>query len=153
MSNRIYTVIYCLLFLGTLVSGQCPERNILLKRLSYPMDSSKTQEQLVELLPYVGSMNACPYKNDSVHAFLLRRIGGLYLLQGDYLKGLHYYKQFIDIVERNAGKPTVNIKCLLGGYYWLSVFYDSLRMVNEKWEALDNCANIGEKIGIVDRSN
>jgi CHAT domain-containing protein len=153
MSNRIYIVIYCLLFLGTFVSGQCPERNILLKRMSYPIDSTKTQEQLAELLPYVDSMNACPYKNDSVHAFLLRRIGGLYLLQGDYLKGLNYYKQFIDIVERNAGKPTVNIKCLLGGYYWLSVFYDSLRMVNEKWEALDNCANVGEKIGVVDRSN
>src|SRR4030095_10718200 len=26
-------------------------------------------------------------------------------------------------------------------------------MVNEKWKAMDNCANVAEKIGIVDRAN
>jgi hypothetical protein len=59
----------------------------------------------------------------------------------------------VSIVSENAGKPSMNIENLPAGYYWLSVIYDSLGMINEKWKALDNCANMAEKVGIVDRSN
>ena len=155
MGNRIYTVIYCLLILGTSVSGQCPEKNILWKRMSYLRDSTKlsSQEELTALLPYVDSMKACSNKNDSVHARLFRRIGYLYYIQTDFIKALEYYGEYVSIVSENAGKPSMNIENLPAGYYWLSVIYDSLGMINEKWKALDNCANMAEKVGIVDRSN
>ena len=155
MNSRVHILIYWLLFLGTSVSAQCPDRNFFLKRMNYLRDSSKisSQDQIAILLPYVDSLNACSEKNDSIHAQLFRRIGALYYHQTDYIKALDYYGQYVNIVAENEGNPSVNIKILPGGYYWLSVIYDSLRMINEKWKALDNCARMAERTGVIDRSN
>ena len=123
--------------------------------MNYLRDSSKisSQDQIAILLPYVDSLNACSEKNDSIHAQLFRRIGALYYHQTDYIKALDYYGKYVNIVAENEGNPSVNIKILPGGYYWLSVIYDSLRMINEKWKALDNCARMAERTGVIDRSN
>jgi tetratricopeptide (TPR) repeat protein len=155
MNNKGHILIYFLLFLAPIASGQCPDRKFLLKRINYLRDSTKvsTHDQLAILLPYVDSVNKCHYKNDSIHAQLFRRIGALYYEQTDYIKALEYYQEYVHIAAENADKPSMNIRNLPGGYYWLSVIYDSLRMLNEKWKALDNCASMAERIGTIDRSN
>lgn len=153
MRKKVSIIIYSL-FLATLSAGQCPDKAVLLKRMNYLRDSFKSpSEQLSELLPYVNRIDDCIDKHDTVYAFLFRRIGGMYFLQGDYLKSLNYYRQFIDMIEKNPLRPSADIKNLPGGYYWLSRIYDSLNMVKEKWKAMDNCTNIAEKIGTIDRSN
>ncbi len=155
MGIKIFTVICWVNLLVLSASAQCPDKAELLQRMYYLRDSSKHpyKEQLSELLPFVERLNACADKNDSVTAFVFRRIGGLYYLEKEYLKSLDYYRQFINIVEKKTGTASADIKNLPGGYYWLSTIYDSLHMIKEKWKAIDNCTNVAERIGTIDRSN
>ena len=151
--------IIILIGLGFLYSislpAQCPDQEVLWQRIIYLKNISKppAKEQLAELLPKLDSMNNCANRQDSVHGLLFRRIGTLYFEQTDYVKALQYYRQFVGVIEANIGKPSVNPKELVRGYYWLSVIYDSLNMITEKWNALDNCATIAEKINYIDRAS
>ncbi|MGZ5192077.1 MAG: tetratricopeptide repeat protein, partial [Flavisolibacter sp.] len=157
MGKGLFVLLSCVLLFTASLRGQCPHRDTLWKRMQPFRDTSVLvlNTQLQEYLPHLDRMKNCPYKNDSIHALLFRRIGALYFKLGDFTNALEYYRQFINIFMENAGKPAVDIDMtkLPGGYYWLSVIYDSLNMVNEKWKALDNCMDIAEKIGNVDRSN
>src|SRR4030095_3925135 len=123
------------------LSGQCPDKETLWKRLDFLVNSStiSTKDQLAELLPIEATMSHCPYKNDSTHAFLLRRIGANYFLQGDYLNAVQYYRESIKIVTENANGGRVNPRALVSSYYFLSVFYASLNNVLEEMRALDSC--------------
>jgi CHAT domain-containing protein len=153
MRKGIFILIVFLLFLKVSIRGQCPDRDSLYKHLNYLRDSSKLspKEQLAVLSGYLDKMNTCPYKNDSTHAFLLRRIGYLYFLQNDFLKAVPYYHQSIKIMTASAGKPS-DLKQLISSYYWLSANYDSLNNVSEKLKALDSCAAIAKRINYVDRA-
>src|SRR5947207_11566224 len=125
MKKRIFTIISCLSLVFIIADAQCPERDVLRNRILYLRDSSKipAKDQLPELLSYVNKINKCPYRDDSTHAFLLKRIGGIFYLQNDYLKAVQYFRESSDIIAKNAEKPSVSPKMLISNYYWLSVFY------------------------------
>ena len=85
MLKQIFILFSSILFTASL-QGQCPDRDILWKRIIYLRDSSKaSKEQLAELYGYLNKMNSCPYKNDSTHEALLRRIGMVNYQLADYL--------------------------------------------------------------------
>ena len=142
------------LLLAASVKGQCPDRDVLWKKMIYLKTSRiSPKDQLAELLGYLGKMDKCSYRNDSTHAYLLRQIGNIYFQQADYLKAVQYRRQAIDIITANAGKPSVKIKDLPGCYYYLSVVYDALNNFGEKMKALDSCSTIAIRINYVDRSS
>ena len=141
-----------LLYTASLLA-QCPDREALWTRL-YNLKSSKLQPQvqLAELLSTLDSVNNCSYRYDSTHIYLLRKIADIYFQQADYLKAIQYRRQAIEIITANIGKPSVKPRTLPGGYYWLSVAYDSLNNFTEKMKALDSCSAIAIRLKYVDRA-
>ena len=135
-----------------LSKAQCPNKYALEKRIGYLKDSSKLspQKQLVELLTYLGEMQNCPYRNDSTHARLARRIAVLYYKEADYLNAIKYYRQSINVITANADKPSVNLTDLPGCYYWLSIMYEALDRVSERMTALDSCYKVAVRIHYID---
>jgi CHAT domain-containing protein len=134
------------------MKAQCPDKYFLEKRMTYLRDSSKLspQQQLVELNAYLDKMQICSYRNDSTHARLAKRIGGLYYQESDYLNAIKYYQQSIDIITANAGQPSVNLTELPGTYYWLSMMYEALNRVNERMTALERCYKVAVRIHYID---
>ncbi len=133
--------------------GQCPGGDSLLKKISFLRDSSglSAAEQIKALSRNESGMAACVYNHDSVHVLLLRRIGTLFYSAADYSKGINYYQRSIDLINKNAARPSVNPKHLIPCYYWLSVLYDSLHRVTDKMKALDSCAAIAIRLRSIDR--
>ncbi len=151
MRKRVFILISFVLFFNTAFRAQCPDRKFL---LNYFRDSTKLPpgKQLAKLLPYLDSMNACPYRNDSVHASLLWSIGSQYYRENDFLKALKYYYQFINIIRTQAGKSSIDQRNLIKGFWYLSKTYESLNMVTEKIKAVDSCVDISEKLNTVNRA-
>ncbi len=158
MGKKIFILIsYCLIFVISL-QGQCPDRDVLWKRLTY-LDTtylwyskSPPKKELVALLGYLDKMNRCNYQNDSTYALLLRRIARIYLLGGDFLKTIKYYQQAIDIIKNNAAKSSAKPETLPGCYFWLSVAFDSLNNSAERMKALDSCLAVSMRLKFKDRS-
>jgi CHAT domain-containing protein len=143
MVDKYSILIVGCLFFSLSLCAQCIGSDSLwrkLKAISYSQSLS-SKEKLQILFAEKARIENCPGREDSSHAYLLRRIGELYFLQGDFLSAAQYYQQSIDLMTRNAGKPSINSKHLIKSYYWLSAFYDSLNMTAEKLSALDNCVN------------
>ena len=143
------------ILLTSFLRGQCPDQDILWKRILYVRDSSRLspREQLQELLGHLEKMNACPYKNDTTHVTLLLAIEDAYFQQAEYLKALQYRREAINIIERNAGSPSIKQQNLPGNYYWLSVIYDSLNDVSQRMRALDSCADIAIRLNYISRAS
>ncbi len=140
---RILILILCCFLIIDSYSlvGQCPARDTLLKRLAFFRNSpsyNKTN-QLNELLGYDIKSKNCSYRNDSVYTFLLASIGVTYFLLGDYIDAIQYTKKALNTIYAYADNPAINKFYLGKYYYYLSVFYDSLKQVNKKNEAADSC--------------
>ena len=135
-----------------LLMAQCPDKYFLEKRITYLRDSSKlsTQQQLIELKGFLDRMENCPYRNDSTHARLARRIGGLYYAETDYLNAVKYYRQAINITAGNPDKLSVHLTELPACYYWLSVMYEALDRMTDRMMALDSCYKIAIRIHFID---
>lgn len=144
MHSKLLLALACSLFSISLLSGQCPDKSFLWKRIVYLRDSSKVtlKAQLEELLPYLSVINKCPYKGDSTHALLLQRVGALFFLQKDYATGIKYTRQSIAVINENAGKPFVNRRHLIKNYSNLRICYDSLNQKAAKWTAIDSCVSL-----------
>src|SRR5688572_33164279 len=101
MHSKLLLALGCSLFSVSLLSGQCPDKSFLWKRIVYLRDSSKItlKAQLEELSPYLSVINKCPFKADSTHALLLQRVGALFFLQKDYATGIKYTRQSIAIIN------------------------------------------------------
>jgi len=140
-----------LFFFATLAMGQCPDKKFLEGRMAALVNSSQ-QKDLSELSGYLDKIRYCPYRNDSTHARLARRIGWMYAKNGDYLNGVKYFSQCVNIITTNADRPAINITDLPGSYYWLSTAYESLNMVKERMTALDSCYKVSMRINYVDYS-
>lgn len=54
-------------------------------------------------------------------------------------------------MNRKATSPSVNLKDLVRGYYWLSACYDSLHRVTDRMKALDSCASIAIRLRSIDK--
>jgi hypothetical protein len=93
----IFSSILCSVLLR-IITGTMPGRDSLVKRIIYLRDFLKPppREQLKELIGYLDNINNCPYRNDTTHIFLLRRIGDIYFRLADYIKSVQYRRQVID---------------------------------------------------------
>jgi CHAT domain-containing protein len=152
MKNKIAILIACWLASVSSLKGQCISRDSLWNRLlvlwySPPVPPA---EQLKELLNYEAGIRHCAYRYDSTHAFLLFRIGATCHRQADYLRGVQYARQSINMVMTNAGKTSINEKHVIKYYYFLSVMYDSLSQVTEQMKALDSCITAAKRYKSVD---
>ena len=137
------------LFPFIFLAGQCPDRDVVWKRLVFLRDSSPTLSptvKLKELQSYEARIKDCPYKFDSTHALLMQRIGAAYYHLADYLKATYYTKQAIGIINSNAGKPSINVSHNIRNYYNLGWFCDSLGNVREKFKAYDSCISISMRL-------
>lgn len=145
---RFVSLLCLFLFPSVTLLAQCMPAKELLNHIRYLRDSSKlsNKQQLADLLPYEARMNGCPYKNDSTHVILLKRIGALYLYDAEYLRAAKYYGQSIDLTNANAGRPSVNAKNVINSYLWLSTIYDSLKDITNKMKAVDSCIKISFRL-------
>ncbi|WP_276501202.1 CHAT domain-containing protein [Terrimonas pollutisoli] len=155
MRRGLLILISSVLLLTASLSGQCPDKDFLFKRIRFVKDSSgfTPQEKIAELLGYLDKMDSCPYRNDSTHVFLLRKIVDIYFEQADFLKAAQYLRQVIDIISANAHKPSIKIEALPRNYYYLSVMYDSLNNIAGRMKALDSCFTIAMRINHVDNAS
>lgn len=130
------------------LSGQCPDSEVLYKRILNLRDSSKvsSDEQLTELLTYLEKENGCQYKNDSVHTLLLQRIGWLLILQNDFTRGIQYTRQSIDLVYARFNSSSINSELLIQSYINLMLGYDSLHQQAKKQEARDSCIAVSLRL-------
>lgn len=131
--------------------GQCPDRARVWKRLIFLRDSStlSPSEKLKELLYYEDRIKSCVYQFDSTHALLLQRIGATYFYETDYLKAARYMQQSINMINTNAGNPSINIKHNIRNYYSLGWICDSLNNVTQKMKCLDSCIALAMKYNTV----
>ena len=133
------------------IHGQCLPGDSLLKKIAALRESKvSASEQIKVLSNYERGIDKCNYNHDSVHATLLRRLGSLYSTLGDFLTSINYYQRNIDLINKNATKPSVNLKQLILSYYWISAFNDSLHRVTEKMKALDSCAAVAIRLKSID---
>jgi CHAT domain-containing protein/tetratricopeptide (TPR) repeat protein len=135
--------------------GQCPDNEALMKCLRdidyYKKYSYKTQ--ISRWLPYLDSLKVCGMADDSVYAYLNRKIGSLYNDDKDYLNAIKYYSRFLHITRANLGKPNFSPLDLIGGYYYLAKMYQGLDMTKERMAALDSCINYSEVLKNANRAS
>ncbi|HEV3221675.1 MAG TPA: CHAT domain-containing tetratricopeptide repeat protein [Puia sp.] len=130
------------------IQAQCLAEKDLFKRLKYYNNNPNLppKEILEELEPYLAIINDCPYKNDSTHILLLRRIAVEYSNMDDYLNAVLYERKAIGIINSDINKPSIIPEDLVNIYYFLSIFYDSLNNTREKRAAMDSCISIGMRL-------
>ncbi len=145
---KVVTIIATIIICQSSLNAQCPDRDSLWNRLKNIRDDPPTRagDNLKELNGYLLRINSCPYKNDSTHAFLIRLIGAKHATQKDFSSAISYYRQSVDIIKKGGTNPAVNQRHLLGNYYWLSVFYDSIGNTSEFRKALDSSIAIGTRL-------
>ncbi len=141
---RLFLFIFSAVLFATSLSGQCPDRDSLWKRIVYLRDSSKVlpEQQLVELLFRLSKEKKCADPFDSAHALLLQRIGWLTSVQKNFTGAVEYTRKSIDIIYTHAGKPAINPNHLVKSYNNLRIFYDSLKRSNLEAEAIDSCISV-----------
>jgi tetratricopeptide (TPR) repeat protein len=150
MKGLLFVILTSLLFSKDL-SGQCPDRSLLLKKIdSLKVAGLAAGIQVKELLPYVHRLESCPQPADSAFAFLLQRLGLLYYLKSDFPAAVNYTRRAIRLLEEKCPpsptKPAFLVKC----YFNLRIFYDSLHQRNDFLTALDSCTSIALSTGAVD---
>ena len=148
--HYLLTIAISLLIFKNL-SGQCPDRLLLLKKIdSLKAANPVTDIQIRELLPNVHRLEGCPRPEDSVFAFLLQRLGLLYYLKGDLPTAVNYTRRAIVLLEEKCPpsptKPPFLVRC----YFNLRIFYDSLHLRDEYLTAIDSCTAISLRTGAVD---
>ena len=145
-------LLICILFLCTeaiTLSGQCPDRDSLWNRMMLLQegDPSTHGNQLKELLSFEKRIvhNFCPV--DSVYTTLLIRISALYYLQADFVSAINYSNKAIQLLRVNAHSPAIKKQDIAKAFYYLTIFYDSLKMSRRKEDAADSCIFYEKKIG------
>jgi len=136
----IMILVCAILFNSEYLMGQCPERDTLWNRI-ISIRSSKTKnyaDKLKSLLIYDQQIKACPQHIDSVYTYLLLSIGVLCYRTADYNQAVFYTNQALQIIQANASSPSISTKVLAQYYFYLSIYYDSLKMSSKKNEAIDS---------------
>lgn len=148
MQKNIILLIYCLGIFLSSIHAQCLTEKDLRKRINYYNDNPHlpSKKILAELEPFLANINNCPYKNDSTHVFLLRRIAREHSRMGDNLKAVEFETKALGIMNSNMGKPSINPVDLEAIYYYLSIFYDSLNDSRKERAAMDSCFSIGMRL-------
>ena len=135
----------------SLLSAQCPDEKILMERINANSTLSR-KEQIAIFLPSLDSVNKCATVNDTVKAYLLKKIGAHYYYSDDNVNAIKYYSEFVSVAA-NSGKPKIQIGTLVNGYFYLSLMLQGLNRVNEASAAFDSCIAVADRYNYVDASN
>ena len=122
-------------------SGQCPDRDSVLNKVvpvNYPTTVNYSEE-LQQLLEFEKKFGNCPSRVDSAYTYLLLRIGVMYYKLADYNQAVGYTLRALEMIQQNAGNPAINTSSLVKYYFYLSIYYDSLKMPVERHMAIDSC--------------
>src|SRR5258708_1267875 len=155
MGRSIVLLIAHAVLFSLSLSGQCPDRDSLWKRLTYLTNSAGAVpwvEQLKELKNYEAGIKSCSYRNDSTHAYLLLRIGKIYFNLDDYSQAVQYTLQSISMIETHAGSPLAHQDRLTYcyDYYNLKTYYERLKRIKEKNAVIDSCVSIAMRFNLID---
>jgi CHAT domain-containing protein len=150
MVKEVVIQLIIILLLTATLRAQCPPKDSIKKNISSIFYDSKLrlQERLDKLFEYGRILKKCSSANDSNYSYLLRTIGYTYSDKSDFVRAGSYFRQSIDIITANAKSPSIALRDLIGSYYHLSVFYDSLNNVFEKMKAVNNCINIALQLNL-----
>ena len=148
MLKKILILGSCISLFAISVGAQCPDRDSLWNKLIFLRNSPNISapDQLNELLAYEAIIKNCPYRDDSIHALLLQRIGVIYSDQLDYLKALQYIRRSIStpVQGKESGREVIR------SYYNLYRIYNELGRTTEKFNVIDSCVAIALRTGLVD---
>ena len=133
-------------------AGPCPDQILIMKNLR-AKSQLPFKQQLARWLPYLDSLKNCNSANDSVVAYLNKRIGFLYRDDKDYINAVKYFTRFLDITRANLGRPNFPAIDMMNGYYSISTMYLGLNMQKERMTALDSCISYAERIKLNNRIN
>ncbi len=142
-------LLFLLMAQSAVMLAECPSSDSLYKQIISIAKANlpSNNERLKLLLEFKENTKQCPSRNDSIYAYLLRRIGVVYGQLRDYPKAIEYTRQAIDLISSNWGKTSVNPSHLPTCYYNLQAYYDSTRQEVLKREAIDSCIAIDLRIG------
>jgi tetratricopeptide (TPR) repeat protein len=150
MLRLLFFILTSLLFYKDL-SGQCPDRSLLLKKIdSLKGARATTDDQLKELQPYVHQLENCPKPADTPFVFLLQRLGLLFYLKRDFPTAVNYTRRAIRLLEEKCPSSPTTPAFLTKCYVNLQIFYDSLHQKNDYLAVLDSCVAVGLRTGFID---
>jgi tetratricopeptide (TPR) repeat protein len=128
----------CFSLFDYLLFAQCPDRTTLRARiLQLKYSSVPSGQQLNELLPVSLQLEKCPQQNDSVRILLLQRIGALYYNESKFSQAISYTESSINLLQDKStsyADPAFLVKV----YDFLKVYYDSLKLISMKMNAIDS---------------
>jgi len=105
--------------------------------LQLKYSSVPSGQQLNELLPISLQLEKCPQQNDSVRILLLQRIGALYYFESKFSQAISYTESAINLLQDKStsyADPAFLVKV----YDFLQIYYDSLKLINMKMNAIDS---------------
>ncbi len=148
MSKKIAFILIILIGYTNSLSAQCPDRELLWKRIALLRDSIKStpDQQLDELVPYLDKIRECKKPNDSTYALLLQRVGWLYALKKDYIKGIGFLKQSINVINYGSIVMKGDRSLLPRNYNNLRICYEFLKQPVAARACLDSCIVIGLRL-------
>jgi CHAT domain-containing protein len=150
--KKYLTIIWILAFCLS-AEGQCPFKDTLWKRINDLSNAAiSDDDQLKELLNIQTHLKTCHSKIDSVDVLLLHRIGVLYYYKGNYEMAIDYTLSALNPGGRENVPIYINPKQKIKSYRNLSVYYDSLNLVNKKLEAGDSCISIALASNLIDEA-
>ncbi|MES1225095.1 MAG: tetratricopeptide repeat protein, partial [Bacteroidota bacterium] len=147
MMGKIFILLSIVSFQAIELMAQCPpidsiRGNIFQYTASADFENSKSPDLL---LRFRDKLLQCGYQRDSVYNVLLKRITVWYKRHGNFSEAARFLEQSIAITKLNTKESLVN-NDLIKGYYWLSVFYDSLNHIAAKIKAIDSCLAISNRM-------
>src|SRR5204863_7879995 len=138
---RILRFIIASLFVMNTESSfsQCVPRDSLWNKVSSIRYSRPNKiDKLKELLKCKAKIKNCPGNTDSTYTQLLLFIGVEYYKRADYIRAVDYTRQAVDIIEAHISEPPTDKFHLPRFYYFLSIYYDSLKLIAQKNDAIDS---------------
>lgn len=141
-------------FLATTLSGQCPDKVLLWKRIVAMRDAVEVvspQDQLKELLESEQQVKKCSDNRDSVYALLISRIGALYSNAGDFDRAIAYTKLSIQVIRENAKNKAVNLQHAIRSYNNLRYYYKNIARPKDEMQAIDSCISLAIQTNSFDR--
>lgn len=142
MKKKAAIQLIIIVLLTATLHAQCPSKDSIITDSKGIAALPPSREKLDKLIKHRDIYKKCYSTNDTNFTYLLRQIGYTQAKILDYFSAAESLRQSIDIITSNANSPSVHLKDLIGSYYWLSTFYDSLNNVAEKIKAADNCIDI-----------
>jgi CHAT domain-containing protein len=151
MRKRSFLLIVNTLLFFLSLSGQCPGRDSIWKKLLYLRSAGNIplNEKLNELSGYEAKIKGYTCPGDSIQPFLLALMGVVYYQMTDYTNAVNFTRQSISVLEAEGVTSLVNQNRLVKGYFNLSIYYDSLNEVEARNAAIDSSLAIADRFNLM----